>query len=245
MYNLLLAFAAGALAFLATHLGGFSWWAGIVPGLIAFVGAFILLARRVGLKVQALSQAAQKELSAQPSNARERQVRIDKAIGLLQQGLVFEKWQILIGSEIHAQIGMIKYMTKDLDGAREHLSKASARNYMALALQGALHYQRKEYPAMERAFEAATRSGKKEPIAWAAYAWCLHQLKEKEKALRVLARGVESNPSDEKLKGALSALQNDKKLKMRAFEPMWWQFGLEAPPPMDMGGGRRPQFQRR
>ena len=41
----------------------------------------------------------------------------------------------------------------------------------------------------------------------------------------------------------LTALQNDKKLKMKPYEPMWWQFGLESPP-MAMGNQRRVQFQR-
>ena len=70
------------------------------------------------------------------------------------------------------------------------------------------------------------------------------QNKEKDKALQVLARGVEANPSDEKLKASLAALQNDKKLKMKAYEPHWWQFGLEQPSPQAMGG-RRVQFVQR
>jgi hypothetical protein len=55
---------------------------------------------------------------------------------------------------------------------------------------------------------------------------------------------VEANPSDDKLKAAQTTLQNDKRLRMRAFEPLWWQFGLEQPP-AQFSGGRRVQFQRR
>jgi hypothetical protein len=73
------------------------------------------------------------------------------------------------------------------------------------------------------------------------------QLKDKDSAQQVLARGVEASPTDEKLKSALTSLQNDKRLKMRAWEPMWWQFGLELPPMpvMGGGGGRRVQYVRR
>ena len=49
----------------------------------------------------------------------------------------------------------------------------------------------------------------------------------------------------EKLKASLTQLQNDKRLKMKPYEPTWWQFGLEAPPMPTMGGGgggRRVQF---
>ncbi|HEY0094869.1 MAG TPA: tetratricopeptide repeat protein, partial [Archangium sp.] len=159
--------------------------------------------------------------------------------------LVYDKWQFMVGPEIHSQIGMLKYMSKDLDGAQVHFAKAGPRNYMAKAMQGALHYQRKDFAAMKQAFEAAVTAGKKEPLVWAVYAWCLVQNKEKDEALRVLGRGVEANPSDEKLKNSLAALQNDKKLKMKPYEPMWWQFGLETPPPQMLGGGgggRRVQF---
>ncbi len=245
MLNLLIAIAVGALVTVVVKLLGFSIWAGIVPGVLALIGSYIFLARRVALKVQAMSKAAEKELSAQPTNQRERQQRVEKAIKLLEDGLVYDRWQFLIGPEIHAQIGMIRYVAKDYPQAEIHLAKASSRNYMAKALHAALHYQRKEYGLMEKLFEAAVKSGKKEGVVWAAYAWCLSQLKEKEKAMKVMARAVEANPSDEKLKAGLTALQNDKRLRMKAFEPMWWQFGLEQPPIQQVPGGRRVQFQRR
>jgi tetratricopeptide (TPR) repeat protein len=248
MYNLLIAFAAGIAVTLLVRLFGFSVWAGIIPGVIAFLGTYLLLARRVASRITVLSSAAQKELSTAPANKREQQLKVDKAIKTLEEGLKYEKWQFLVASEIHAQIGMIKYMVKDLDGAEKHLSKANPRNFMAKAMQGALFFQKKDYARMKQAFEAAVKSGKKESIVWAVYAWCLLQLKEKDAAQSVIARGVEVNPSDEKLKGALTSLQNDKRLKMRPWEPMWWQFGLEAPPMPVMGGGgggRRVQYVRR
>jgi len=245
MLNLLIALAVGALVTVLIKLLGFSIWAGVVPGVLALVGSYIFLARRIALKVQALSKLAEKELSAQPTNQRERQQRVEKAIKLLEEGLVYDRWQFLIGSEIHAQIGMIRYVAKDYPQAEFHLSKASSRNYMAKALHAALHYQRKEYGQMEKLFEAAVKAGKKEGVVWAAYAWCLSQMKERDKAMKVMARAVEANPSDEKLKAGLTALQNDKRLRMKAFEPMWWQFGLEQPPLQQVPGGRRVQFQRR
>jgi tetratricopeptide (TPR) repeat protein len=249
MYNLLIALAAGVLVALVVRLLGFPLWAGLVPGTIVLLGTYLLLARRVSTRLQALATAAQKELSVQPANARERQARVDKAIKTLEEGFGYARWQFLIAAEIHAQIGMIKYVMRDLDGAEPHLAKASPRNYMAKALQGALFYQRKDHARMRQSFEAAVKSGKKEGLVWAAYAWCLLQLKEKDAALKVMSRAVQANPTDEKLKSGLTALQNDKKLKMKPYEPMWWQFGLEQPPMPVFGGGggggRRIQFVRR
>ncbi|MBZ4422067.1 M48 family metallopeptidase [Myxococcus sp. RHSTA-1-4] len=243
MYNLLISLAVGIVVALLVKLAGFSLWAGLIPGIIALVGTFVLLARRVAGRIQALMTVVQQDLQSQPTNQKDAQAKVDRAVKTLEQGLVYDKWQFLVGPEIHAQIGMLKYMVKDLDGAKAHFDKASARNYMAKAMQGAMYYQRKDFPAMKAAFEAAVKSGKKESIVWAVYAWCLLQNKEKDGALRVLARGVEENPKDEKLKASLTQLQNDKRLKMKPYEPMWWQFGLEAPPMMPpMGGGRRMQF---
>jgi predicted Zn-dependent protease len=244
MYNILISLGVGIAIALGVKLAGFPLWAGLVPGVLAFVATFILLARRVAQRIQALMESVQKEFQGQPTSQKEALGRVERAVKTLEQGLVYEKWQIMVGPELHAQIGMLKYMAKDHEGARAHLAKGSARNYMAKAMEGALHYQRKDYPAMEAAFEAAVKAGKKESLMWAAYAWCLLQIKEKDKALRVLARGVETNPSDEKLKSSLAQLQNDKRLKMKPYEPTWWQFGLETPPlqPMGGGGGRRVQF---
>lgn len=245
MYNLLIALGVGLLITLGIKLSGVgSIWAGIIPGSIAFVATYLLLARRIGNQLQVLMESVQKELQGQPTSQKEAQARVERAIKMLEGGLAFDKWQFMVGPEIHSQLGMLKYMSKDLDGAQVHFNKASPRNYMAKAMQGALYYQRKDFGAMKRAFETAVTAGKKEPLLWAAYAWCLVQNKEKDEALRVLGRGVEANPSDEKLKNSLSALQNDKKLKMKPYEPGWWQFGLEAPPPQVLGGGggRRVQF---
>ena len=245
MYNLLISLAVGIAVALLVKLAGFSLWAGLIPAILAMVATFVLLAKRVADRIQKLMAVVQQDLQTQPTSQKDAQAKVDRAVKTLEQGLVYEKWQFLVGPEIHAQMGMLKYMVKDLDGAKAHFDKASSRNYMAKAMEGALLYQRKDFPAMKAAFEAAVKAGKKESIIWAVYAWCLMQNKEKDEALRVLARGVEANPKDEKLKTSLGQLQNDKRLKMKPYEPTWWQFGLEAPPMPTMGGGgggRRVQF---
>ena len=150
----------------------------------------------------------------------------------------------MVASQVHGQIGILHYMMKDYAAAEPHLAQASKRDGMSQAMRGALYYQRKDYPKMTEAFERAVKAAKKESVIWAAYGWCLQQSKERDKAIAVLGRAVAANPNDEKLKASLTQLQNDKKMKMKAYEPMWWQFGLEQPPP-ELAGGRRVQFQRR
>jgi tetratricopeptide (TPR) repeat protein len=245
MINFLIAIAVGIVTAVGLRLGGFSWVACVIPGALTLLASYVVLARRTAMKVQAITQAAQKELSVGSPNPREQKSRIEKAIGLLESGLPYSRWQFMIGSELHAQIAMIRYMTGDLEKSEASFAKANPRNYMAQAMMGALAFRKKNYDEMERRFEDAVKYGKKEALVWATYAWCQMQRKEKDKALAILVRGVQINPSDDKLKASLQQLQNDKKLKMRAYEPMWWQFGLEAPSPQMAGpGGRAVRFQR-
>jgi tetratricopeptide (TPR) repeat protein len=111
---------------------------------------------------------------------------------------------------------------------------------------GCIAFQKKDEKELVAAFEVAVKAGKKDALVWATYAWCLDKLEKKDDALKVLARAVEANPSDERLKASMVAMQNEKKLKMKPYAPEWYQFHLEKPP-MDMmgpGGGRRVIFQR-
>ena len=47
MYNLLIALAVGLAVAVAVLLAHLPWYAALVPGFLAFAGAFLLLARRV------------------------------------------------------------------------------------------------------------------------------------------------------------------------------------------------------
>ncbi|MFT3836404.1 MAG: tetratricopeptide repeat protein [Myxococcaceae bacterium] len=245
MINLLLSAAAFALAIILARVAGFSIWAGLLPGFIAFTGTFFLLGRRVFTKIQNGMGEVQKELSTLNQNPREQKVKMEKSIKILESLLPLKSWQFLVEAEVMGQIGIIKFMFKDVPGAEAAFAKASSRNWLAQAMGASIAYQKKDFGLMTAKWEEAVKHGKKEGMLWAGYAWCLLQNKEKDKALKVMARAVEANPSDEKLKGALTALQNDKRLKMKAWEPGWWQLSLESPPapqPMFVGGGGRRRF---
>ena len=104
MINLLISLGIGVGVTILIRLLGFPLWAGIIPGAIAAAAAYLLLARRVATKVQALMGLVQKDLSTSATNQREQKARIEKAIKTLESGLQYEKWQFLVASEIHAQI---------------------------------------------------------------------------------------------------------------------------------------------
>ena len=242
MYNLLLSLAGGGLVAGAVYYAGYGVAATAIPGVLIAIGLYVLLARRTIGKLQQVATLVQAELTSMTANRREQQTKVERAVKLLENTLPLGRWQFLVTSEIHGQIGMLKYLFKDIPGAMASFKLTGNRNSLARTMQGAIHYQRKEYPEMERAFESAVKYGRKEGLYWATYAWCLIQSKQSAKAVPVLTRAVAANPSDENLKKALAAVQNDKRLKMNAWEPQWWQLGLEAPPaqqPQHLPGSRR------
>jgi tetratricopeptide (TPR) repeat protein len=235
MINLLLALAAGGLVF-AAIIPFFPWYAAFIPGLIVALGAYVVLGQRTMKQLEAISERAQKEMMAQ---------RIDKAIETFKSGFPLGKRQFLVGSLLHANLGMLLYVKQDFEGAKPHLEQGFARNYLAKAMLGAYYFRTKDYARSREAFEVAVKHGKKDGLVWSTYAYCLWRQGDRDGAMKVLGRAVEKNPADEKLKSNLKALQNNKPMKMRLYAPQFYQFHLERPPPELAGGGRRVIWERR
>ncbi len=242
MYNLLISLGVGVAVALAVAFGtNFGWIASVVPGVLGFLAAYLTLARRTWKQLQAIFDAAQKELQAQ---------RFERAIQGLQGGFRLAPWQFLVASQLHSQIGVLLYIKQDFDAALPHLEKSYARHWVAAAMLAVSRYRRKDTAGAVKAFEEAAKSNKKEGLVWCVYAWCLDKEGRHDQAVQVMARAAKANPSDEKVKSALQALQNEKRLKLgKLYGEQWFQFHLERMPPELMGpgarGGRRVVFQRR
>jgi len=243
MYNLLISLAAGLAITLAIAFGTNVGWVGsVLPGLLALVVAYFLLARRSWKKLEALFAAVQKELMAQ---------RIDKAIQTLQGGFALSPWQFLVASQLHSQIGVLRYIRQDFDGALPELKESFSRHAVARAMLALCLYRKRDLEGMREVFESAVKENKKEGLLFATYAWIEEKEGRHDAAIAVLARGLKANPADEKLKAAMQALQNNKKMKLgKLYGEQWFQFHLERVPPEFASppgsrGGRRVVFQRR
>lgn len=236
MINLAIALLAGAATLLAlAGLLKVGLWASLLPALAVFAAVYYWRSRVTLAKVKVLMDGMQSDLQAG---------RIDKAIATLRSAFALSSQQFLLAGQLHAALGVLLYSKKDFDESLPHLQRAFFRDWQAQATLGALLFKRDDYDGMEKAFEKAVSAGKKEGLAWSSYAWCLDKAGRRAKAQQVLTRAIEANPADERLKSNLVALQNDKRMKMRAYEPTWFQFHLERLPP-EMTGGRRVQWQRR
>lgn len=243
MYNLLISLATGLTVTLAVRFGTNLGWVGsVLPGVLMLVLVYFLLARRTWKKLELLFAAVQKDLMAQ---------RIDKAIQTLQGGFALAPWQFLVASQLHSQIGVLRYIRQDFDGALPELKQSFSRHGVARAMFALCLYRKRDPDGMRQVFESAVKDNKKEGLLFATYAWVEEKEGRHDAAIAVLARGIKANPSDEKLKAVLQALQNNKKLKLgKLYGEQWFQFHLERVPPEFAAptggrGGRRVVFQRR
>jgi tetratricopeptide (TPR) repeat protein len=250
MYNLLLSLAAGAVVATAIALGtSFGWVAAVFPGLVVTTAVYVYVAYRIRKRLDAVNEVVQRELQAR---------HIEKAIQALQGGFSLAPWQFLVGSQLHASIGMLRYLTDDLDAAvpeleagmpKGWLARLTYRDWLARAILAAARYRKRDLAGAFALLEEAVKIAPKEGLAWSAYAWILEKEGKHEEAIRVLGRGAAASPADEKLKDSQQALQNGRKLKLwKLYGEQWYQFRLE-PPRMEMdpaaSRSRRQLFRKR
>ena len=113
MYNLLISAAAGAAVALAISLGtSFGWVAAFFPGLIVTSACYVFIAFRVRKRLELINAEVQKELMAR---------HVEKAVAALQSGFSLGPWQFLATAQLHASIGMLRYVTDDLEAALSEL----------------------------------------------------------------------------------------------------------------------------
>lgn len=233
MLSIILSVLLGAAAF----MGGahyFGWGSGIFLGTIALIVPYVLIFRRVGRRVQAQMKEVERLVGAQQP---------ERAIEKLNAMRPLGRWQILLGSTIDAQIGMLRYAhMRDFDGAEPYLKRASGMVWQAKLMLGAYYFRKKRFDDMVRVFEKATRRSRKEGLAWLTYAWCEWKRGQGKSALRVLARGREKLPNDERLARMQEALQNGGKPKTRSFGQEWLGLHLEEIPALSARPPRIPSL---
>ncbi|RDV39026.1 hypothetical protein DV096_00180 [Bradymonadaceae bacterium TMQ3] len=236
MYNLLISIAGSLVVTLLVGFlvggGELRIAYGIVPGLITLATIYIVLARRSMKAVQDVMARAQVDLQAN---------RIDRGIETIKEAYPIGKWQFFITSQVDGQIGTVLYMSQRFDEAEPFLKRSFKRNWVARAMLGTLLYKRKRYDEMEKVFEEAVIANKKESLLWNLYAYCMWKSGQRDKAIKVLNRAMEKLEGDQRTESNLKALQNNRKMKMRGWNLMWYQFHLDRPPAQR----QQAQFRRR
>lgn len=222
MYNLIISGVTGLIVLLVLSLVvKLPLWGAFPLGVLVFIGIFYLLSRIIMKKVMEIIESATKDLQAQPP-------RIEKGIKTLQTAMKYGPWQIYVTGQLNAQIGMIYYMKRDFANAFPYLQKAFFKNWVAMGMLGISYMKRQKNDKMKETFEKAVQASPKEGLLWNLYAYCLNEINERDKAQEVLNRGLKKLPGDEKLTESLDAIANGKKMKMRAYGDLWFQFHLES-----------------
>ncbi len=225
MRNILLSILAGVIVFGALYVPGvLGLGESIVPGVLAVTIAYFVLARWVFKRVEKLFTEASKSLQSMPP-------KFEVAVAGMEKAYAYAVWQVGVRSQVDAQIGVIYFLQKEFTRAMPYLLRAlTFGHWLSVAMLAVTYYKKKNHEEMEKTLEVLTKRAKKQPLAWCLRAYLLKQVGKKEQAQKVLVDGVKKTKDDPKVKEALLAVQNNRKIKMRAFKEQWYQFHLERPP---------------
>jgi tetratricopeptide (TPR) repeat protein len=218
--NLLSGLGVAIVVALVLVLLKVNFWVAFIIGLLAGVGMFLYLGKRIQGRLEQVFNRAAEALKKQ---------HFDQGIEVLKEGYAFAKWQFLVKGSIDGQIGVVQFLRKKNEEAEPLLRSASFQHYIAKAMLGILLYKRGEKKQAKNTFELALRSGKKESLLYAVYAYVLNEMREREKAVEILNRGLKVCKDDERLLVNRTSLQNNKPMKMKVYGEQWYQFMLERP----------------
>lgn len=247
MYNVFISVAVAVLAFVILKFPvGLAWWLALLISLTVMLGVFVLIARFVMKKVEAIMTGATKDLQVQRVASRELQLHmVDKAIREIQGAIKYGKWQFYVTGQVHSSIGMLYYLKRDFANAFPYLEKGFFKNWVSMGMLGISYLKRNKKEKMRDTFEKAVAGSPKESLLWALYAFCLCEANDLEKAKEVLEKGLKKIPGDEHLTQNLALVKEGKRMKMTGYGEMWYQFHLEKPGAIQkqqmaaMGGRRR------
>ncbi|GLH74223.1 hypothetical protein GETHLI_27250 [Geothrix limicola] len=220
MINLLLGLGAALAVILLSSLLRISLWISVPIGILAGGALFIWQGRKVQQELEKIFGRAGELLKKQ---------QFEKAIEAMKEGYRFSSRQFLVKGSIDGQIGVVQYLRKKNDEAEPLLASASMQHYIAKAMLGILQWKRGEKKKAKETFDLALKTGKKESLLYAVYAYTLVEMGERDKAIEILNKGLGVCKGDERLITNRNLLQNGKPLKMKVYGEQWYQFLLERP----------------
>ncbi|PLY04432.1 MAG: hypothetical protein C0622_02820, partial [Desulfuromonas sp.] len=219
MLNFLISFACAALTtavmmrFVTENV-----WISMVVSMVVFVAVFMLITRVVMKKIGVVMQSAQNDLMAN---------RGEKAVRDLKVAMKYAPWQLYAKQQINSQIGTVYYLKRDFNEALPYLEQGFARNWVSQSMLAISYMKKNKSGKMKTTFDQAVSGSRKEPMVYALYAFCLEYVGERNKAIEILNKGIAKTGGDERLKENVELLEAGKKMKMKGFGDMWYQFHLE------------------
>lgn len=222
MYSVLLACAVALLVGGAGCLLDLWRWYWAIPiGLVAFVGSWIVIARRLATRLQPAMERVQAQLQAGHREA---------AMQSLEDLLPLARWVPLLRGQVLAQMGMLAWHSKADDKALQLLEGSSVRVPEARLLLASILWQRDDATRAITVLQVAAAVNKKHALLHNTWAWMLHKSGRSDEAQALLAAFLKRVPGNEPTKDNLLRLQNRTRMSMHAFDVHWYALGLEQPP---------------
>ena len=252
MYNLLISIGIAAAAFAVGALVTSSAVAGIAPAALALVIAYFFLARRTYKQVEVVAQTAMGELQT----AQQDPSAIDRASKLIEAALPLGKWQFLVESQLHGQLGQLAFMkanmkqSTDFSAAKGHLLQSWTRDWLSQTILAVVLFEEKQHTEALERLEGAKSGGSDQALFWGVWAWMAKATGRDDVALKVLSEALEKHKNHEALTAFRDAAANDRALPIEVFSPQWFQFfpkhiqKLPYEEQMKLMGANAPQMNR-
>ena len=235
MRNVLYALGAGLTIFALLYLPGLlRMGESAVPGVLTVFIAYFILAKATFKKVEAVLTEAASYLHQMPP-------KVELAISTMEKALVYAPHQYGVQSQVDNQIGTLYFVQKQFNKALPYLERSlNFGHWMGGSMLGVIYYKKKNHEKMKATFQTVLKRAKKQGLVWNLYAYLLCQIGDRDQAQAILIEALKKTKDDPKVKDALQALQNGKKIKMKVYKEQWYGFHLESPPKqhqqMQVGG---------
>ncbi len=226
MYNLLISLAIAGACYALGAVVVSSAVAGILPAVLGFVIAYFILARRTYKQVEGIAQSAMEHLQA----AQQDPSAIDRATTIIEAGLPKGKWQFLVTSQLHGQLGQLAFMkanmaqSKDRSDAKAHLLQSWSRDWLSKTILSVILFEEKQHTEALKCLDDARGGGSGHALYWAVYAYIAKAAGKSDVALKVLSDGLDKNKDHAGLKAFRDAAANNAALPIQEFSPQWFQF---------------------
>lgn len=226
MYNLLIAGALAIVAFAATVLVGFAWYAGLAPAVAVFVVALLLLVRRTARQLQQAMVPIHELMSRLPQmrSRTEANAGLDEVrAGFARLRDTFGPWQLLLTGQLDAQIGALDYLQGRYDEALPKLQKAW-RDPFSKSFEACIHARQGRPEQAWAAFEVAAGYAPKEPTVYLVWGLLASRRGQADQALHAFGRGLAALPDHPELKRLRAAVANKRPVDPNEHGEVWWRF---------------------
>jgi len=193
-----------------------TWYAPIVPALLAGGLTFYVLFQRFTKQVQATLEGLPALLQARD---------LDGAEALLDSiRSRYGKWVLLLDQQISAQKGMLRYAQMKWDEARPLLEKGTLYNWQARTALAAIAYRKGDKDECWAQLDKAASAGGKEAMVYVVWAVLATRAGERDRALEALSKGLKKLPDSRVLKDLQKKVANKKRIKPAKLPEAWYHF---------------------